>query len=100
MTADYPEEMGGFKVLLYGLFHINNLKDHPPFGPQEAARALRDYGEDRFQIIIKGLKWAVKNRDVDYKNIFPGMKYSNDEILWYFDKTLREMVDAGICREE
>ena len=97
--TDYPNEKGGFKVLLYGLFHIKDIKTHPCFDQASAEKAVRNYGKDKLKIIIEGLCWAVENRDVDYQSVFPGMKYSNEQILWYFDKTLREMQQLGLVDE-
>jgi hypothetical protein len=96
MTPEYPENMAGFKVPLYALFHIRNLDSRPPFDSKQAAKARKDYGEEKLKIIKSGLNWAIHNRDVDYKNIFPGMKYSNKEILTYFEDLLREMNSTGI----
>lgn len=99
MMADSPDEMAGFKIPLYAMFHIKNLDHCPGFGEQEAELNLRDYGKEKIQIIVKGLNWDVRYRDVDYKSLFPSMKYSNDEILWCFEKTLREMIDMGLGEE-
>lgn len=99
MTVNFPEEMGGFKVLLYGLFHIKDIKSHPAFDSRQADKVLNNYGPEKVRIIIQGLEWAVKNRDVDYQSIFPGMRYSNEEILWYFDKTLKEMMESDLLEK-
>lgn len=96
MTDSYHEEFGGFKVPLYGLFHIRDIKNHPPFDKKSAEKLLNEYGSERVKVIVKGLEWAVKNREFDFQNVFPGMKYSNEDILWYFDKTLKEMAESEL----
>jgi len=73
--------MGGFIVILYKLFHIKNIKNCPPFNEESAEAFKREYSEEKIKQICIGLQWAIKHTEIDYKNIFPEMKYSNEDII-------------------
>src|SRR5690606_35310452 len=85
MTADYSDQVGGFKVPLYSLFHIKDIRSHPRLDEKDLEALLGKYGPDKMRIVLVGLEWAVQNRDFDFKGVFPGMRHSNEEILQYFD---------------
>ena len=94
-----PEERGGFIVILYMLFHVKDVYAHPEFNSATAQKFRKDYSQDKLQRICKGLSWALDNRDYDFQNVFPKMKHSNRDILFFFEKTYNEMKAVGLCDE-
>ena len=90
-------ENGGFIAILYMLFHVKDVYNHPPFSENTAKRFRKDYSKDKIKIICRGLKWALENRNFDYQGVFPKMKHSNEDILYFFEKTYKEMKNVGIC---
>ena len=96
---EIPKENGGFIVILYTLFHVKDVYNHQLFDEAAAKRFRIDYDEEKILRICRGLKWALENRNIDYQNIFPKMKYSNEEILYFFERTYKEMQEVGICKK-
>ena len=97
MLENIPEGKGGFIIVLYKILHIRDLKSCPKFGIEAARRFREDYSPERIEKICSGILWAIDHENVDYKNILPGMRHENDEILWFFRKTLKEMAEVGLC---
>lgn len=97
-NKDVPDKYGGFIIVLYMLFHVKNVKEHPAFNESSANNLREKYTDDQVLRICDGLKWALENRDFNYKEVFPGMRFSNEEILFFFEKTLGEMLSAGFCK--
>ena len=95
---DIPEGCGGFIIVLYMLFHVKDVNNHPAFDEASAINLNEKYSDDKVTSICEGLQWAINHRQYNYKDIFPGMRFSNDEILFFFEKTLKEMKSVGFCK--
>ena len=97
-SHDIPDGCGGFVVVLYMLFHVKDVNNHPIFDEASASNLNKKYSGDKVTNICEGLQWAISNRQYNYKGVFPGMRFSNDEILFFFEKTLKEMKSVGVCK--
>ena len=80
------------------LFHVKNIKEHPAFDEDSARNFKKKYTDDKILRICDGLKWALENRNFNFKEVFPNMKFSNEDILLFFEKTLEEMRTVGFCK--
>lgn len=94
---DVPEKCGGFIIILYMLFHIRDVTKHSEFDEEAAQNLKKKYSEDQITRICDGLTWALNNRGYNFKDVFPGMRFSNEEILYFFEKTLSEMRKVKFC---
>ncbi|MFN7372103.1 MAG: hypothetical protein ACK5ZY_07415 [Cyclobacteriaceae bacterium] len=72
------------RIPLYKMYYITNVKEEKFIDANFIKSFKKDYTLVQQNEILSSLKWALENPNYDFKSLLPGLKHTNDDILYYF----------------
>lgn len=83
------------RIPMFMLHHVKNVWEFSGLTKAEWEQAAMEYSKEELLGVTDAIRWAVRNKNYDFRSLLPDIDFENEEIHYFFCKLEESMPNKG-----